>query len=159
MREKIQQQSCLEKSGTQDNMGIFPPSETGSFTCPHPIHRKKRNCGEETDGGRGIHSETVETSKPLERFNMTMPFVFILRLYQKIISPWIFPCCRFTPSCSQYAISALEKHGVLKGSALAVWRLLRCQPFCRGGYDPVPDNFTLKRNDCTEKLVFSTPNN
>lgn len=49
------------------------------------------------------------------------------------------PCCRFTPTCSVYAITALEKHGALKGTALAVWRILRCNPLCKGGYDPVPE--------------------
>jgi len=60
-------------------------------------------------------------------------------VYKKVVSPWLPPCCRFTPSCSEYAAEAVAKHGVLKGSALAAWRLLRCQPFCKGGYDPVPD--------------------
>lgn len=46
--------------------------------------------------------------------------------------------CRFTPTCSAYAIEALQKHGLLKGSCLAVWRILRCNPYCKGGYDPVP---------------------
>ncbi|OGV49523.1 MAG: membrane protein insertion efficiency factor YidD [Lentisphaerae bacterium GWF2_44_16] len=87
---------------------------------------------------------------------MTLPFILIIRLYQKIISPWIYPCCRFTPSCSRYTVEALEKHGVLKGSILAVWRLLRCQPFCKNGYDPVPDTFTLKRSDHTERLTLTT---
>jgi len=62
-----------------------------------------------------------------------------LRLYRRFLSPLKPPTCRFQPTCSQYAIEALERHGVLRGGALAVWRLLRCQPFCRGGHDPVPD--------------------
>lgn len=146
MRKKIQQQSCPEKSGSQDNMGIFSPSKAEDFTRAYTFHCEKGNCGEEADGGRSIHSGTVETSRPHERLNMTLPFVLIIRFYQKVISPWIFPCCRFTPSCSRYAVEALEKHGLLKGAVLSAWRLLRCQPFCRGGYDPVPHGFTLKRN-------------
>lgn len=46
--------------------------------------------------------------------------------------------CRFTPTCSQYAIAAIEKHGALRGAGLALWRIFRCNPFCAGGYDPVP---------------------
>ena len=48
------------------------------------------------------------------------------------------PSCRFQPTCSQYAIEAIQKHGALKGGALAFWRILRCNPFSKGGYDPVP---------------------
>lgn len=48
------------------------------------------------------------------------------------------PCCRFTPTCSQYAREAISLHGALCGGGLALWRILRCNPFCRGGYDPVP---------------------
>ena len=48
------------------------------------------------------------------------------------------PTCKFTPTCSSYAIEALEKHGVIKGSLLTIWRILRCNPFSKGGYDPVP---------------------
>ena len=62
----------------------------------------------------------------------------MLRLYRWAISPLVGPCCRFEPSCSRYAEEALRVHGVLRGSALAAWRLLRCHPLCRGGIDPVP---------------------
>jgi putative membrane protein insertion efficiency factor len=62
----------------------------------------------------------------------------LVRLYQKYISPALPPSCRFTPTCSQYAVEAIEKYGAGKGVLLALWRLLRCNPFSRGGYDPVP---------------------
>jgi len=62
-----------------------------------------------------------------------------VRAYQLTLSPWIGGSCRFRPSCSAYAIEALQKHGFWHGGALTVWRLLRCQPFCRGGFDPVPE--------------------
>ena len=61
-----------------------------------------------------------------------------IRFYRRYISPLKPRMCRFSPTCSQYAIEALEMHGLLRGSMLAIWRLLRCQPFARGGYDPVP---------------------
>lgn len=60
-----------------------------------------------------------------------------IRLYQRS-QGWRGPVCRFMPSCSSYAIQAIEKHGPLRGSLMAGWRLMRCQPLCRGGYDPVP---------------------
>ena len=72
----------------------------------------------------------------------------MIRFYQRRISPRTPPSCRFQPSCSQYALTALERYGALKGGAMALWRLLRCNPFCKGGYDPVPEvpNTTLRRN-------------
>ena len=69
---------------------------------------------------------------------MKIVFVAIIRFYQKQISPMLPPSCRFQPTCSQYAIEAIQKHGALKGGALAFWRILRCNPFSKGGYDPVP---------------------
>ncbi|MEN6338835.1 MAG: membrane protein insertion efficiency factor YidD [Clostridiaceae bacterium] len=65
-------------------------------------------------------------------------FVAIIRFYQKNISPLLPPSCRFQPTCSQYAIEAIQKYGVFKGGAMALWRILRCNPFSKGGYDPVP---------------------
>ncbi len=76
---------------------------------------------------------------------------FFIKAYRKIISPLLPNACRFTPTCSEYALEALDKHGALKGSILATWRILRCNPFCRGGYDPVPERFTLKREQLKEK--------
>ncbi|MBR4309978.1 MAG: membrane protein insertion efficiency factor YidD [Akkermansia sp.] len=65
-------------------------------------------------------------------------FLFLIRFYRRRISPLKQPCCRFIPTCSQYALEAIEKYGALKGSWLALRRLLRCHPLCKGGYDPVP---------------------
>jgi len=65
-------------------------------------------------------------------------FIIMIRFYQVCISPLHPPCCRFYPPCSAYAIEALQKYGVLKGSYLAVRRILKCHPFHEGGYDPVP---------------------
>ena len=64
--------------------------------------------------------------------------VSLIRLYQKILSPLKFPTCRFHPSCSEYCIEALRTRGAAIGVLLGIWRILRCNPFCRGGYDPVP---------------------
>jgi putative membrane protein insertion efficiency factor len=59
-------------------------------------------------------------------------------LYRRLISPLLPRCCRFTPSCSEYATQALKKHGILRGLRLSAWRLLRCHPFGGSGIDPVP---------------------
>jgi putative membrane protein insertion efficiency factor len=63
----------------------------------------------------------------------------LLRFYKRSISPLLPNACRFTPTCSEYAMEAIQKHGALKGTWLAIWRVLRCNPFCKGGYDPVPE--------------------
>lgn len=69
---------------------------------------------------------------------MKRVLLFLIRGYQKHISPALPGCCRFQPSCSQYAAEAVEKYGAAKGALLALWRVLRCNPLFRGGYDPVP---------------------
>jgi putative membrane protein insertion efficiency factor len=61
----------------------------------------------------------------------------ILGIYKAMVSPFLPPACRFEPTCSQYARDAVEKYGAIKGSWMAVKRILRCQPFCEGGHDPV----------------------
>jgi putative membrane protein insertion efficiency factor len=61
----------------------------------------------------------------------------LLRLYKGAVSPLLLPACRYVPSCSEYAMEAVERYGVLRGSGRALKRLLRCHPFVRGGYDPV----------------------
>jgi len=69
----------------------------------------------------------------------------IIRIYQKFISPLSPPSCRFYPTCSHYGLEAVEKHGSIKGSYLAVKRISKCHPFHEGGFDPVPDEWPLKK--------------
>ncbi|OGO88351.1 MAG: membrane protein insertion efficiency factor YidD [Clostridiales bacterium GWF2_36_10] len=66
-------------------------------------------------------------------------FIALIRFYQKNISPYKAASCRFQPTCSHYAIEALQKRGLIIGLFLAVYRIFRCNPFCKGGYDPVPE--------------------
>lgn len=73
-------------------------------------------------------------------------FQSLIRGYQKGVSPHFPSSCRFYPSCSNYGMQALEQHGVVKGSLMTGARILRCNPFVKGGPDPVPDHFSLKRN-------------
>ena len=65
-------------------------------------------------------------------------FILMIKFYRKYISPMISTKCPYYPSCSQYGLEAVEKYGALKGGLLAAWRILRCNPFSKGGYDPVP---------------------
>ncbi|NUM37045.1 MAG: membrane protein insertion efficiency factor YidD [Candidatus Brocadiae bacterium] len=64
-------------------------------------------------------------------------FIWTIRFYKIFISPLLPPACRFTPTCSEYFMEALEKKGLIKGMILGCYRILRCNPFCQGGYDPV----------------------
>jgi len=70
---------------------------------------------------------------------MRKPLILLIQTYRLLLSPFLGQHCRFTPSCSCYAIEAIERHGALRGSWLMVTRLGRCHPWCEGGYDPVPD--------------------
>ncbi len=63
----------------------------------------------------------------------------LIKFYRSAISPHTAPSCKYTPTCSQYGLEAIERFGALKGSALTIWRILRCNPFSKGGYDPVPE--------------------
>lgn len=67
-----------------------------------------------------------------------LPFVALIRLYQLTLSPFLGRWCRFQPTCSNYGLEAYRTHGPWRGTWLTAWRLLRCQPFSRGGFDPVP---------------------
>ena len=67
-----------------------------------------------------------------------------IRLYRKTLSPFIGQQCRFEPTCSHYGEEAIAKHGALRGTILTVWRILRCGPWSKGGYDPVPETFLVK---------------
>lgn len=63
----------------------------------------------------------------------------IIRFYRAAISPYTKPSCKYIPTCSEYGLEAIERFGAIKGSALTIWRILRCNPFSKGGYDPVPE--------------------
>ncbi|HEX5351802.1 MAG TPA: membrane protein insertion efficiency factor YidD [Trichococcus sp.] len=73
-------------------------------------------------------------------------FIGLIRGYQKVISPLFPPSCRYYPTCSNYSVQAIQKHGAIKGSIMGISRILRCHPFVKGGYDPVPEQFSIRRN-------------
>ena len=77
-----------------------------------------------------------------------------VRAYRWLLKPWLGTACRFEPSCSAYALAALERHGALAGGALTGWRLVRCHPWCEGGLDPVPAHNPLARlAECGARLA------
>jgi len=65
-----------------------------------------------------------------------------VKLYRLVLSPWLGANCRYFPSCSSYAIEAIKVHGPIKGTFMSAWRIVRCNPFSKGGYDPVPEKDT-----------------
>jgi putative membrane protein insertion efficiency factor len=75
--------------------------------------------------------------------------ILLVRAYRLLLSPWLGRDCRFTPTCSVYAITALQRHGAIIGTGLAGWRILRCNPLCEGGCDPVPDNMPWDRRQAS----------
>ena len=75
---------------------------------------------------------------------MTRLLIGAIRIYRKTLSPFIGQQCRFEPTCSHYGEEAIAKHGALRGIILTVWRILRCGPWSKGGYDPVPETFLVK---------------
>lgn len=69
---------------------------------------------------------------------LSWPFIILIRFYQYVVSPWLGPKCRFTPSCSQYGLEAFKKYGAFKGFWLTIKRIARCHPWGGHGFDPVP---------------------
>lgn len=84
----------------------------------------------------------LRVTRGTERTLAQSVLLALIWLYKRLLSPLFAGSCRFEPSCSQYARQAVLMHGALAGSLLALWRILRCQPLCRGGYDPVPISFS-----------------
>ncbi len=82
---------------------------------------------------------------------MTRLILFLLACYKWLLSPLLGRQCRFQPTCSNYARVAVARFGPWRGGILTLWRLLRCQPLCSGGYDPVPERFVLRRCRSTRK--------
>ena len=84
-------------------------------------------------------------------------FMAEIRFYQKHISPHFPPCCRYRPTCSQYSLEAISRYGALRGTWLSTLRILRCNPFSDGGWDPVPQKFDLlgRHRDMQSDPLFS----
>jgi len=72
------------------------------------------------------------------RYLLSLPFILLIKLYQWVLSPLLGPKCRYTPTCSQYAIEAFKKYGIFKGGWLAIKRISKCHPWGGHGYDPLP---------------------
>ena len=141
MRKKVQSPGRQTQPGTSSAVGKLPIAQTASECLPTGIDptqtsgRLETPAGHPGTGGIAVSGESTSSGN---RSIATRILMGVIRIYQLTVSPWLPPCCRFTPSCSHYAMEALAVHGAWKGTWLTMLRLLRCQPFCRGGYDPVP---------------------
>lgn len=82
--------------------------------------------------------------------------IWLVKAYRLLLSPWLGSACRFEPTCSVYALGVLEQHGALVGSYLTVHRLARCQPWCDGGHDPVPDAQAVRERQLFSRLMPSS---
>lgn len=85
---------------------------------------------------------------------MKHPLIWLIKFYQKHISSKTPPCCKYYPVCSVYGLQAIERFGALKGTFLTIYRILRCNPFSKGGYDPVPEKKSPKK-----KIVYKKAKN
>lgn len=90
---------------------------------------------------KGITSQGVRWLRGVETA-LARSVIFVIQLYRHMVSPLRLPTCRFTPTCSQYAVDALTEYGLVRGSGLAAVRLAKCGPWHRGGWDPVPERRT-----------------
>ena len=142
MQQKISCKSCEKEQGKKIGPGISAIDRCGKCSAlqsgDHPSQGNPESqdaCGEECLG------KCDEAGGNPDRSNTGFfagLCILLIRFYRCVVSPLFPPCCRFQPTCSMYAISALQIHGFFKGSLLTVWRILRCNPFSKGGYDPVP---------------------
>lgn len=89
-----------------------------------------------------MNNKTAEILEIIRKV-ISWPFILLIRFYQVCISPLKPASCRFSPTCSQYALEAFRRHGPVKGLMLTVWRILRCNPWGGSGYDPVPEKFRI----------------
>lgn len=145
MQPKIQSARRRKKPRPPVDVGKFPPAKQADpalYRSTDPATQDKKRKSSRSHG-RTAESSCLCGRPAAGEFEQhcsvpTWILIFLIKIYQKTISPLLPECCRFYPSCSRYAVEALRIHGFMRGSALMVWRVLRCAPWCRGGYDPVP---------------------
>ena len=150
MRQEVLHKGSGPQSGTEVGLGEFQASETGDQTVSSGVHSASAHQAGQVcrcDARDGKTAEEAPADPGLGRLSraaIVLPLLLI-KIYQLTLSPYIGQCCRFTPSCSRYAAEAYKTWGFWRGTILTVYRLLRCQPFCRGGYDPVPQRKRVSR--------------
>ena len=120
----------------------YLPAAAGRYIAVHSLHRPGDRGIQRAVYPHGKGNRTIKSCRPkkLKTFLriLSLPFILLIKIYQLVISPWLGPKCRYTPTCSHYAAEALKKHGLFKGMWLAIRRISRCHPWGGSGYDPVP---------------------
>ena len=104
------------------------------MTSTHPVDAPGTTPPAAAGGAPGIVRRLVSVLRRVPALTL----IGMIRAYQSVISPMTGPTCKYYPSCSQYALTAVQRHGALRGTGLALWRLLRCNPWSLGGVDDVP---------------------
>ncbi len=153
MRKKIQPSFRQPESRASSPLGELPVAEGSDRHLPHAADSALADGGCETaasDSGAVLTADEVRSDSGRTCGLAARVLIGLIKVYQWTISPLLPDCCRFEPSCSRYAVEALRVHGFLRGSWLVVWRLLRCQPFCKGGWDPVPPRRESSSGGCGE---------
>ena len=142
MLKEIQSSGSGTQPGAPVALGEFPDAQARPCGLPDSADTPQKNAevrsGPDDKGNCENACRCGSSAGGSCSFAARM-LIMAVGFYRRFVSPLFPPCCRFTPSCSAYAIEALRKRGFWAGSCLTVWRLLRCHPFCRGGYDPVPE--------------------
>lgn len=142
MQQKVQSAGGCPQPGKTVDVGELPDVETGTLPVSHIADTAQKDAEIRPDAGdKGIirNFERTASTCPARHSLAAGAMIFLIRIYQKAISPYL-PCqCRFEPSCSHYAVDAFRKRGFWMGVLLTAWRLMRCQPFGKSGYDPVPE--------------------
>ena len=142
MQQKVRHKSGKKKQSQKTGQRISQTHRCRHGSAMQSCHHSKTGNSQSKDACcekcLGTCSETGKYPEKSMPGLLTVPFIFLIKVYRFAISPLFPPCCRFRPTCSDYALTALRVHGLFKGSVLTMWRILRCNPFTKGGYDPVP---------------------
>ena len=131
---------CRKNRLCRNRLGLVSSTKLGHAVVRNRCRRRLReqNCHGPLAGAAKAVPPSVPEGRSDEGARMKRVLLALVRFYRRAISPFRPPCCRYTPTCSQYALEAIEKYGALKGGWMAFRRILRCNPFHKGGYDPVP---------------------
>jgi len=143
MRKKVLHQSSGPQPGKAVGLGEFQTAETldqsgQSGVHPPSAHQTGQVCRcYARDGKIAEKIADIPKLSLISRMAILLPLLLI-KIYQLTLSPFIGQCCRFEPSCSRYSAEAFRTHGFWRGLILTVYRIIRCNPWCKGGFDPVP---------------------
>jgi putative membrane protein insertion efficiency factor len=140
MRKKIQSAGSQTEPGKKIALGKLQNAQTTPRSLQDRSDPQTENSGLLRSPDNAGTCRIVRTARCLARkcgvFSAEI-LIFFIGIYRKAVSPLFPACCRFQPTCSQYMIDAVTKYGAIKGGLMGIWRILRCNPFSKGGYDPV----------------------